>query len=106
MALVGEVGKYIVSHYATVDYAYRAYISLYGTDGTTHLGAARFFNDPSDITSPFVLSGGKVYLHYRAEDFPQVIDLLRNEKPLYLHHWTTVAGFRSSKEPVGEGEPE
>ncbi len=30
-------------------------------------------------------SRGIIRLHYRAEDFPQVIDLLKNEKPLYLH---------------------
>ena len=43
------------------------------------------------------------------EELPNIIDLLRNEKPIYLHvPWGKPSGFRptltTSQEPVGENE--
>lgn len=49
-----------------------------------------------------------VYMHYPMSMFPNIIDMLRNEKPIYFH-WTRELnqGFlRTGKEPVGEGELE
>ena len=49
-----------------------------------------------------------VYLRYPMSMYPNVIDTLRNEKPIYFH-WTRELnqGFlRTGKEPVGEGELE
>jgi hypothetical protein len=47
-------------------------------------------------------------LYYHLEDFPNVLDLLRNEKPVYLHFLGEGGGFengiRTGQEPVGEGE--
>ena len=46
--------------------------------------------------------------HYPIEDFPRVLDLLRNEEPLYYNQWSSwpsMAGIRTASEPVGEGEP-
>jgi hypothetical protein len=51
--------------------------------------------------------GGAVCLHFRLSQFPHLIDLLREEKPLYL--WFSEASgegaVMTGAEPVGEGEP-
>ena len=42
-----------------------------------------------------------------AADYPQVLDLLRNEKPIYVEfegNIGNIASIRTSAEPVGEGE--
>ncbi len=57
---------------------------------------------------PHADSRGIIALYYRMEDLPGVIDMLRNEKPIYLHFdgrpTNTQAVLTTSKEPVGEGE--
>jgi len=46
-----------------------------------------------------------VYLRYRLSMYPNVIDLLRNEKPIYYSYSlkSKVGYVRTGKEPVGEG---
>lgn len=52
-------------------------------------------------------ANGYIYCHYTSEDFPRVLDLLRNEKPVYFRYvagnWN-VASIDTSLEPTGEGE--
>ncbi|HET7208310.1 MAG TPA: hypothetical protein VFI95_17170 [Terriglobales bacterium] len=54
------------------------------------------------------LTGGQVNLYYHLEDFDHTIDLLRNEKPMFLLFSGSGAGFengiKTTAEPVGEGE--
>jgi hypothetical protein len=51
--------------------------------------------------------GGVVHLHFRLSQFPHLIDLLREEKPLYLSlsEPGLVGAVMTGSEPVGEGEP-
>ena len=58
---------------------------------------------PADAINP---NGGEPLLHYHLDDFQNTIDLLRNEKPMYLLWNGTGAenGIRTTPEPVGEGE--
>jgi hypothetical protein len=46
------------------------------------------------------------YLRFRGTQLPAIVDLLRNEKPVYMHWNTTSTGafIATDKEPVGEGE--
>jgi len=50
---------------------------------------------------------GQVNLHYHLDDFQNTIDLLRNEKPMYLLYNGSGGGFengiKTTQEPVGEG---
>jgi hypothetical protein len=50
----------------------------------------------------------QVQLHYRLEDFANIVDLLRNEKPIYMYYNGSGAGFengiKTMVEKVGEGE--
>jgi hypothetical protein len=58
---------------------------------------------PLDTTS-----GEEVNLYYHRDDFGNVIDLLRHEKPMYLWFNGSGTGFengiKSTPEPVGERE--
>lgn len=49
-----------------------------------------------------------VYLRYPLSMYPNILDMLRNEKPIYFHFAEDLnIGFiRTGKEPVGEGELE
>jgi hypothetical protein len=54
------------------------------------------------------MSGTQVNLYYHLDDFDNIIDLLRNEKPMYLL-WAGAAlgnenGIKTTAELVGEGE--
>lgn len=47
-----------------------------------------------------------VYLQYPISMYPNIVDVLRNEKPIYFRYTIDLnMGFlRTGKEPVGEGE--
>jgi len=51
---------------------------------------------------------GSINLYYHLADFQNAIDLLRNEKPMYLLYSGSGAGFengiKTTQEIVGEGE--
>jgi len=110
MATVIEIKKYDVSYYAggknVRAYPYRAIIGL--RDETDEFIAAAYFH-LSEATMPASDSKratGFISCHYGAGDYPQVLDILRNEKPVFVEfdERTNVANIRTSAEPVGEGE--
>ena len=48
---------------------------------------------------------GTAFLFFHLEDFANIIDLLRNENPVFLFlDGTTYSIITSTSEPVGEGE--
>ena len=52
------------------------------------------------------IAGGQVNIYYHLQDFANTIDMLRNEKPMYLL-WagpTGENGVKTTPEPVGEAE--
>lgn len=111
MSYQEEIKKYDVYYYGggknTTGYTYRAIIGLRREDGSL-LGAAYFHHNPDTMPNTDSQSAtGYVYCHYRSEDYPRVLDLLRNEKPVYLRYvaggWN-IASIDTSLEPVGEGE--
>ena len=111
MAYKEEIKRYDVSYYGggknVSGYNYRAIIGLRKEDGTL-LGAAYFHDNPNTMPdSDSQSASGYVYCHFLSEHFAKIMDLLRNEKPVYLEY---VAGswkharITTSLEPVGEGE--
>lgn len=54
------------------------------------------------------LVSGQVNLYYHLDDYANAIDLLRNEKPVYLLYSGSGGGFengiKTTEEVVGEGE--
>ena len=57
---------------------------------------------------PDASTNGQVNLYYRLDDFQNAIDLLRNEKPIYLYFngagGGNENGIKTMAEKVGEGE--
>jgi hypothetical protein len=110
MAIV-EIKKYDVAYYAgaknAAGYPYRAIIGL-RDDHDGLIGAAYFHRDASTLPpSDTSKTSGYISCHYLAEDYPKILDLLRNESPVYVEfevHLGNMANIRTSAEPVGEGE--
>ncbi len=79
-------------------------ILMYGATG--YLGGI-FFYEPSDTlpNAQQFTPTGPIGLHYHRTDLAMIIDMLRNEKPVYLI-WDGGQNSRlsTSAEPVGEYE--
>jgi hypothetical protein len=108
-----QIENYDVSYFAggknVIAYEYRAIIGLRRADYSL-IGAAYFYRNPDTMpdADQFDTNNGQIYAHYRWEDFPMVLDLLRNEKPVYFVYtgesWGSAYIATSMMEPVGEGE--
>jgi hypothetical protein len=64
---------------------------------------------PNGTTLPAdTVANNQAQLYYHLDDFQNAIDLLRNEKPLYMYYHGSGGGFengiRTMSEKVGEGE--
>ena len=110
MAIV-EIKKYDVAYYAggrnAAGYPYRAIIGL-RDDNDRLIGAAYFHHDPATMPSADTQkASGYISCHYPAAEYTQILDILRNEKPVYVEFEVgagNIANIRTSAEPVGEGE--
>ncbi len=110
MAII-EIKKYDVAYYAggrnAAGYPYRAIIGL-RDDNDKLIGAAYFHHDSTTMPgSDTQKASGYISCHYLAADYPQILDILRNEKPVYVEFEVragNIANIRTSAEPVGEGE--
>lgn len=80
----------------------RAQISLYGSSGKTV--AYLRFNDPGMNFENDSESGGRIKMHLPSTMFENVLDILRNEKPVYIYFAQGRGFLSTSKEPVGEEE--
>ena len=112
MPTVIEIKKYEVSYYGggknLRNYPYRAIIGL-RDEKDTFIAAAYFYHSETAMpASDNRKTTGFISCHYAATDYPQVLDILRNERPVYVEfdERTNVANIRTSAEPVGEGEVE
>jgi hypothetical protein len=100
---MANVTQYHILFYGTSD-GYqdnRAQISLY--DGSNVLGYVRFH----DVGMPFPndsQSGGKIIMHLPSTMFKNVLNVLRNEKPINYYFAAGHAFLGTSTEPVGEAE--
>jgi len=109
--LVTEIKNYDVAYYAggknVASYPYRAIIGL-RNENNELVGAAYFHHDPSTMpVADTMKSSGYISCHYLAVDYPHILDLLRNEKPVFVEFEVkpgNIASIRTSAEPVGEGE--
>ena len=84
---------------------------IYAKDALGHMRAYMVFldNDADLPESQELSSQGETFyrLHYHRDQFPAVIDILRNEKPVYVFYSNpTYAHICTSAEPVGEEELE
>jgi hypothetical protein len=112
MAII-EIKKYDVAYYAggknAAGYPYRAIIGL-RNDSDGLIGAAYFHHSPTTMPmSDTQRASGYISCHFLADDYPHILDILRNEKPVFVEFEVrpgNIANIRTSAEPVGEGEQE
>ena len=83
----------------------RGIVRCHGTDHTLDV---YFLDEASAVPQPTVnVEQKKGYMFMPYRDINILVDLLRNEKPIYAHlradhpEWTSIT---TTKEPVGEGE--
>ena len=77
---------------------------LYSSSG--YVGAAYFAagDDPLRMAEK---TPGAILLYYRYEELPVIVDMLRNESPVYLLYYDTApinSGISTTMEPIGEAE--
>lgn len=80
----------------------RAQISVYDTTGQT--AAFIRFNDPGMFFEADYVDGGIIRMHLPSSMFANVLDVLRNESPMYIYFAQGRSFLSSSKEPIGEAE--
>ena len=106
-----EIKKYDIAYYAGAKnlggYPYHAIIGLRDESGAL-IGAAYFHHNRSTMpVADTQKATGYISCHYLSEDYPHVLDILRNEKPVFLEFEVrpgNIGNIRTSAEPVGEGE--
>lgn len=80
----------------------RAQITGYGADNSVKVYIR--FNDPGMTFENDSDAGGIIKMHLPSTMLENVIDVLRNEKPVYIYFAAGRAFLSTSKEPVGENE--
>ena len=76
------------------------FIRLWSASG--FLGSALFMKDATLLGAGKYVGG--YVLYYDNGDLPWVVDMLRNEKPVYLSYDRGNAWLKTTQEPIGEGE--
>jgi hypothetical protein len=79
----------------------RAQIALY--DGNIVVAFVRF-NDPGMVFETDYIDGNIIRMHLPSTMFENVIDVLRNEKPVNVYFSAGRAFLGTGTEPVGEAE--
>ena len=102
--MAAEVTKYHILFYGSPSgyQTNRAQIALYDSSGNT-VAFVRF-NDPGMFFENDYESGGIIRMHLPSAMFENVLDVLRNEKPIYIYFAAGRAFLATSLEPVGEEE--
>jgi hypothetical protein len=104
MAEVIEIKNYEYYTFSSRDSSpAQSVVLLYGEQG--YIGGAFFSNTGEPLKPAEKFPSGVYGLYYRQSDLPVVIDLLRNEKPVFLvFGGPNNSRLSTSQEPVGEGE--
>jgi hypothetical protein len=100
-----EVKKYGILVYGGPEgyHTNRAQIQLVGVDN--NVIAFLRFNDPGMFFEhDYLPVDGIIRMHLPSSMFQSVLDMLRNEKPIYCYFAAGRGFFGSFEEPVGEGE--
>ena len=83
-----------------------AKVSFYDSNGA-NFATAYIRPDSETLPAAYQDSGGMYRLYYKLSRLPDLVDMLRNEKPVYLHFWTGTENnshIATGQEPVGEAE--
>ena len=83
-----------------------AVAGVYLYEGGAYRGYAYFFPDGTPL-APAVIdaTNGRVFVHFNLSQLAGVLQLLREEKPVYLYEFgVSNAGLMTGSEPTGEEE--
>jgi hypothetical protein len=81
-------------------------IGLYDINNN-NFGHAFMRPDNENIPKAYIDEGGKYRMYFHRKYFAEVLDMLRNEKPVYFHYWEGPGDnshLSTMLEPVGENE--
>ena len=102
-----EIHKYSVQHFAggTEAYTLRARIDLYD-ENNKHIGYIRFHKNVESMPAHDRKTSTLIVCDYPAAHYLEVLDVLRNERPLYLifSERRQLGSIATSHEPIGEDE--
>ena len=110
-SFIREIKRYRIHYFGggkkvTRPMPFRAIIGVWDDDGI--IGVLYFHNDPETMPDADYLPDGLTPMsHYPIEDFPRILDIFRNEQPVFwkqLSSSPTQASLITGMEPVGEGE--
>ena len=99
-----QIASYKVMFYGTKE-GYgnaRGQLMCYDAKGT--LRALIRFHDAHQTFPADTEAGGKITMNLPSEQFVTVVDVLRNEKPLYIYFAQNRGFLTTSKEETGEEE--
>lgn len=99
-----EIKRYKYYTFASRDSSIaQTVILLYGESG--YLGAAYFSTEDEPLRPAEKFSNGSYGLYYDYQELQIIIDMLRNEKPVYLvYNGELNTRLSTTEEPAGEGE--
>lgn len=76
--------------------------------GRKYIGQLIFQPNGAALPADNMSTNGQIHLYYHLDDYQNAIDLLRNEKPMFLLYSGSGTGFengiKTTEETVGEGE--
>ena len=99
-----EIKNYHILFYSSPEgyQTNRAQISLFDANGNT--AAFLRFNDPGMFFENDSQLGTIIVMHLPSAMFENVLDVLRNEMPVYIYFAQGRGFLSTSAEPVGEAE--
>ena len=102
-----EVKNYAVSLFSGANLRFNQRIMLYGGEGGD--AVAYFYEEGVNMpppTGPDPATGNMIRLSYRSNRFGSVLDLLRNEKPIYVFYdeGGNYGAIGTTVEEIGEEE--
>ena len=100
MSQITEIGRYMLMIHSHIIYS--EIIMLYPKEGTGIL--ARYYFHRNNLDTHVSMSGQITNVVLPKDQYLAVVDILRNEKPVYLHTSDTTARISTSSEDVGEEE--
>lgn len=106
MADILEIKQYLYYVFSSRDGSAKTVMFVYGSSGA-QLGYVHFRSGDEALPLPEAskLPDGKIILYYRYADLPVLVDMLRNEEPVYLIYVDGINSRISTlAEAVGEGE--
>ncbi len=105
MAEIIEIKSYQYYDFASRDFGSKTVVICKGAAGQTI--NLHFIESQGDLPATRKINDTKFLLYYRYSDKSSIIDMLRNESPIYLIY--VPEGMNNTRlstgsEPVGEGE--